>query len=229
MVITVFSIIVLILSIIIHEYSHALMAYKLGDDTAKSLGRLTLNPLPHIDLVGSVLLPLFFVFSGSNFMVAWAKPVPYNPNKIKDKKYGDLKVAIAGPLSNFAVAIFFGLVTRLLPLSQLSKINLLSSFLMEDFSSLAVFISNDIISSIFILSLLFCFYNLLLGIFNLLPIPPLDGSKVIANFLPEKLRYKLFSIEGYGIFIILILAFLGFFQLLFRPILFSLFFLLGIN
>lgn len=229
MVITVFSIIVLILSIIIHEYSHALMAYKLGDDTAKSLGRLTLNPLPHIDLVGSVLLPLFFVFSGSNFMVAWAKPVPYNPNKIKDKKYGDLKVAIAGPLSNFAVAIFFGLVTRLLPLSQLSKINLLSSFLMGDFSSLAVFISNDIISSIFILSLLFCFYNLLLGIFNLLPIPPLDGSKVIANFLPEKLRYKLFSIEGYGIFIILILAFLGFFQLLFRPILFSLFFLLGIN
>lgn len=205
------------------------MAYKLGDDTAKSLGRLTLNPLPHIDLVGSVLLPLFFVFSGSNFMVAWAKPVPYNPNKIKDKKYGDLKVAIAGPLSNFAVAIFFGLVTRLLPLSQLSKINLLSSFLMGDFSSLAVFISNDIISSIFILSLLFCFYNLLLGIFNLLPIPPLDGSKVIANFLPEKLRYKLFSIEGYGIFIILILAFLGFFQLLFRPILFSLFFLLGIN
>ncbi len=229
MVITVFSIIVLILSIIIHEYSHALMAYKLGDDTAKSLGRLTLNPLPHIDLVGSVLLPLFFVFSGSNFMVAWAKPVPYNPNKIKDKKYGDLKVAIAGPLSNFAVAIFFGLVTRLLPLSQLSKINLLSSFLMGDFSSLAVLISNDIISSIFILSLLFCFYNLLLGIFNLLPIPPLDGSKVIANFLPEKLRYKLFSIEGYGIFIILILAFLGFFQLLFRPILFSLFFLLGIN
>lgn len=205
------------------------MAYKLGDDTAKSLGRLTLNPLPHIDLVGSVLLPLFFVFSGSNFMVAWAKPVPYNPNKIKDKKYGDLKVAIAGPLSNFAVAIFFGLVTRLLPLSQLSKINLLSSFLMGDFSSLAVLISNDIISSIFILSLLFCFYNLLLGIFNLLPIPPLDGSKVIANFLPEKLRYKLFSIEGYGIFIILILAFLGFFQLLFRPILFSLFFLLGIN
>lgn len=229
MVITVFSIIVLILSIIIHEYSHALMAYKLGDDTAKSLGRLTLNPLPHIDLVGSVLLPLFFVFSGSNFMVAWAKPVPYNPNKIKDKKYGDLKVAIAGPLSNFAVAIFFGLVTRLLPLSQLSKINLLSSFLMGDFSSLAVLISNDIIASIFILSLLFCFYNLLLGIFNLLPIPPLDGSKVIVNFLPEKLRYKLFSIEGYGIFIILILAFLGFFQLLFRPILFSLFFLLGIN
>lgn len=229
MVITVFSIIVLILSIIIHEYSHALMAYKLGDDTAKSLGRLTLNPLPHIDPVGSVLLPLFFVFSGSNFMVAWAKPVPYNPNKIKDKKYGDLKVAIAGPLSNFAVAIFFGLVTRLLPLSQLSKINLLSSFLMGDFSSLAVLISNDIISSIFILSLLFCFYNLLLGIFNLLPIPPLDGSKVIANFLPEKLRYKLFSIEGYGIFIILILAFLGFFQLLFRPILFSLLFLLGIN
>lgn len=205
------------------------MAYKLGDDTAKSLGRLTLNPLPHIDPVGSVLLPLFFVFSGSNFMVAWAKPVPYNPNKIKDKKYGDLKVAIAGPLSNFAVAIFFGLVTRLLPLSQLSKINLLSSFLMGDFSSLAVLISNDIISSIFILSLLFCFYNLLLGIFNLLPIPPLDGSKVIANFLPEKLRYKLFSIEGYGIFIILILAFLGFFQLLFRPILFSLLFLLGIN
>lgn len=229
MIISIFSIIILIFSVILHEYGHAFVAYKLGDSTAKDAGRLTLNPIPHIDLFGSILLPLFFVFSGLSFMIAWAKPVPYNPNNIRDKKYGDLKVAIAGPGFNFIVAIVFGLVARFLPLAQVIKTRLLRSFLSGDFSFISSQISGDIISSIFLLAIMFCFLNLLLGIFNLIPIPPLDGSKIIANFLPEKLKYKLFSIERYGLFIILILVSFGFFQLLFYPILFSLFFLVGIN
>lgn len=229
MIISIFSIIILIFSVILHEYGHAFMANKLGDSTAKDMGRLTLNPIPHIDLFGSILLPLFFVISGLNFMIAWAKPVPYNPNNIRDKKYGDLKVALAGPGSNFIVAIFFGLLARFIPLAQFTKGKLLTSFLSGDFSYISAQISGDVVGAIFLLSIMFCFFNLLLGIFNLIPIPPLDGSKVIANFLPEKLKYKLFSIERYGLFIILIFVSLGFFQLLFYPILFSLFFLVGIN
>jgi Zn-dependent protease len=131
------------------------VAYKLGDSTAKDAGRLTLNPIPHIDLFGSILLPLFFVFSGLSFMIAWAKPVPYNPNNIRDKKYGDLKVAIAGPGFNFIVAIVFGLVARFLPLAQVIKTRLLSSFLSGDFSFISGQISGDIISSIFLLAIMF--------------------------------------------------------------------------
>lgn len=229
MIIGIFSVIILIFSVILHEYGHAFAAYKLGDSTAKDAGRLTLNPIPHIDLFGSILLPLFFIFSGLSFMIAWAKPVPYNPNNIRDKKYGDLKVAIAGPASNFALAIFFGLIARFIPLAQVIKTKMLTSFLSGDLSYISAQISGDVISSVFLLSIMFCFFNLLLGIFNLIPIPPLDGSKIIANFLPEKLKYKLFSVERYGFFIILILVSFGFFQLLFYPILYSLLFLVGIN
>lgn len=229
MIISILSVIILIFSVILHECGHAFAAYKLGDSTAKDMGRLTLNPIPHIDLFGSILLPIFFIFSGLNFMIAWAKPVPYNPNNIRDKKYGDLKVSIAGPAVNFIVAVFFGLVARFLPLSTLFKGELLSSFLSGDFSYIAAQISGNVIGAIFLMALMFCFFNLLLGVFNLIPIPPLDGSKVIANFLPEKLKYKLFSVERYGLFVVLLLVSLGFFQLLFYPILYSLLFLIGIN
>lgn len=228
MIISIFSIIILIFSVIVHEYGHAFMANRLGDSTAKDMGRLTLNPIPHIDLFGSILLPLFFVLSGLNFMIAWAKPVPYNPNNILDKKYGDLKVSLAGPGANIILAVFFGLVARFLPLSGVLKANLLLSFLQSDFSYISTYISGNVIASIFILAIMFCFFNLLLAIFNLIPIPPLDGSKIIANFLPEKLKYKLFAVERYGLFIVLILVALGFFQLLFYPLLFSLSVLTGI-
>ncbi len=236
MALTALIIIVLIFSIIIHEYGHAWMANRLGDSTAKDLGRLTLNPIPHIDLFGSIILPfffilsqIFFILSQSGFILAWAKPVPYNPNRIKDKKYGDLKVAIAGPLSNIIIAVFFGLVVRLLPVAANIKQGLFLSFLSRDNDILNSLIAGNIWHSIILLSIIFIFINLLLAFFNLIPIPPLDGSKIVLNFLPEKLKYKALSIERYGLFIVLILLMTGLFRLIIIPIIYSFSFLSGIN
>jgi len=229
MLVVILSIIILIFSIIVHEYGHAFMANKLGDSTAKDLGRLTLNPVPHIDLFGSILLPLFFVLSGTGFILAWAKPVPYNPLRIRDKKYGDLKVAIAGPGSNILLAIFFGLLARFLPLVPGLKSALLSAYLMGDFSFIASEVGGSLLNSVFLMAIIFCFLNLLLAIFNLIPVPPLDGSKILANFLPARIKYKLFSIERYGIFIVLFLLMFGFFRYLFYPIIYSISLLTGIN
>jgi Zn-dependent protease len=226
--IIILSIVILIFSIIVHEYGHAWMANRLGDSTAKDLGRLTLNPIPHIDLFGSILLPLFFVLSGSSFLLAWAKPVPYNPFNIRDKKYGDLKVAIAGPGSNIIIAILFGLLARFLPLASSLKANILAAYFRADFSFIASAISGNIVNTIFLMAILFCFLNLLLAIFNLIPIPPLDGSKILVNFLPERLKFKVLSIERYGLFVILFLIMFGFFRLIFYPILYILSFLTGI-
>lgn len=229
MALTALIIIVLIFSIIIHEYGHAWMANRLGDSTAKDLGRLTLNPIPHIDLFGSIILPFFFILSQSGFILAWAKPVPYNPNRIKDKKYGDLKVAIAGPLSNIIIATFFGLVVRLLPVAANIKQGLFLSFLSRDNDVLNSLIAGNIWHSIILLSIIFIFINLLLAFFNLIPIPPLDGSKIVLNFLPEKLKYKALSIERYGLFIVLILLMTGLFRLIIISIIYSFSFLSGIN
>lgn len=226
--IMILSVLILIFSIIIHEYGHAWMANRLGDSTAKDLGRLTLNPIPHIDPFGSILLPLFFVISGTPFLLAWAKPVPYNPSRIKDKKYGDLKVAIAGPGSNIILAVFFGLVARFLPLASELKTSLLLSYFRGDFSFISSSMAGDMVAVVFFMAVLFCFLNLLLAIFNLMPIPPLDGSKIIVNFLPDRYKYKFLMVERYGIFIILFLLMFGFFRLIFYPILFILSFLTGI-
>lgn len=226
--IIILSILILIFSIIVHEYGHAWMANKLGDSTAKDIGRLTLNPIPHIDLFGSIILPLFFVLSGTGFILAWAKPVPYNPFNIRDKKYGDLKVAISGPASNIILAIFFGLLARFLPMAASLKKNIFSAYLMGDFNFVSSAISANFVNTIFLMAIIFCFLNLLLAFFNLIPVPPLDGSKILANFLPDNLKFKFFSVEKYGMFLILFLLMFGFFRLLFYPIILSLTFLTGL-
>lgn len=226
--IIILSILILIFSIIVHEYGHAWMANKLGDSTAKDMGRLTLNPIPHIDLFGSIILPLFFVLSGTGFILAWAKPVPYNPFNIRDKKYGDLKVAISGPASNIILAIFFGLLARFLPMAVSLKKNIFSAYLMGDFNFVSSAISANFVNTIFLMAIIFCFLNLLLAFFNLIPVPPLDGSKILANFLPDNLKFKFFSVEKYGMFLILFLLMFGFFRLLFYPIILSLTFLTGL-
>jgi len=228
MAITILTIVILIFSIIVHEYGHAFMANRLGDSTAKDLGRLTLNPIPHIDLFGSIILPLFFLISGSSFMLAWAKPVPYNPLRLRDKKYGDLKVAVSGPLANLSLAVIFGLIARFLPLASGVKANLLAYFLMNDTVSVSTAMSGNFLIVVFLMAIIFCFLNLLLAIFNLIPIPPLDGSKIILNFLPSKLKYKFFSMERYGMFIVLFLLLLGFSKYLMYPIVYSLYFLTGV-
>jgi Zn-dependent protease len=181
----IFLILILLFSVIIHEVSHGLMADYLGDPTPRTAGRLTLNPINHLDPIGSFAVPLMLVFINAGFVIGWAKPVPVNPFNFRDKTYGQAKVAAAGPLSNLLVAAFFGLLIRLLPL--LSNAVLARSFLF--FFSYIVWI------------------NVLLAVFNLMPIPPLDGSHILFAFLPRTLdNLKRFFIQ-YQLFILVFFIF----------------------
>jgi Zn-dependent protease len=182
-----FSIAVLIFSIVIHEFSHGWMANHLGDPTAKYMGRLTLNPIPHIDLMGSIILPLFLLISNAGFIIGWAKPVPYNPYNLKDQKNGPALVGIAGPASNLLLAIIFGVIIRILLIQGVA-----------------------VDSSIIMFFGLVVFYNILLAVFNLVPIPPLDGSKVLFHFLPYSMHNVREILERNGILFLIIFIFFGF-------------------
>ena len=167
----------------IHEYSHAFVANELGDSTAKDEGRLTLNPIKHIDPIGTVIIPLFLMFTAGAFF-GWAKPVPFNPNNIRDPK-GELKIAFAGPASNLALA---GMVSL--------------GFLAMRFIYPAIS-GNEILISLMVTVI---YVNIFLALFNLIPIPPLDGSKILAHFLPYSVREKFLSIGFIGIIGALIIA-----------------------
>jgi len=177
------SLVILLFSIMIHEVAHGSVAYQLGDPTAKYAGRLTLNPLKHIDPFGTILVPLILVVltAGNGPIFGWAKPVPVNPFNFRDQKWGSLKVSIAGPLANFFLALVFGLLIRLIPLSP---------------------------TSLYIFSLI-VIYNLLLGLFNLIPIPPLDGSHILFSLLPEKYNNIKTMLSQYGFAILVFFMFLG--------------------
>lgn len=151
--IAVFIYVIIILSAIFHEYSHAWMATYLGDPTPKNQGRLTLNPIAHMDPFGTVILPVFLMLVGGIF-IGYAKPVPFNPHNLEDPEYGPAKVAIAGPASNFLIAFIFAMVLR--------------------FASLTGIVQFAISYLVFI--------NIILGLFNLIPVPPLDGSKLLNTF-----------------------------------------------
>ncbi len=220
MLILVFTIFALIMSVILHEYAHGWVAYKLGDYTAKDAGRLTLNPMAHLDLFGSIILPLLLILSKTGFILGWAKPVPYNPYNLRDQKYGDLKVALGGPGTNFLLAILFGLFARLMPLPAMLKQNLVINYFSGNHDFLLNQMQGSIMTSIFVLSIIAVFINLLLMIFNLMPIPPLDGSKVLMTFLSADWKAKFHKIEPYGIFIILFLLMFGFFSLIWPVLLF---------
>ncbi len=167
---TLFFLIVLIFSIIIHEVSHGFAAEYLGDPTARLAGRLTLNPIPHIDPLGSIIIPALLVFGNFGFLFGWAKPVPYNPYNLRNRKWGEAIVAAAGPGSNLLLALLFGTIIRF------------------GFGTL---------SSTFIqLAGIIVFVNVLLAFFNLLPIPPLDGSKLLKAILPYKANLTLQKIES---------------------------------
>lgn len=191
----VFQILVVLFSIVIHEVSHGLMAYSLGDNTAKNAGRLTLNPLPHLDLFGSVLLP-FLTFALGGFIFGYAKPVPYNPLYLRDQRFGPAKVSFAGPASNILIALIFGLILRFLPTF------LQASALPELFSFIVLI-------------------NLVLAIFNLLPVPPLDGHWLLLSVVPERFYgFKLFYLR-YGLLLFLLV--LIFVLPLIFPLVFKLF------
>jgi len=177
-----FYFIIIIPSAILHEYAHGWMADQLGDSTARYAGRLTLNPRAHIDLWGTLLMPLFlFVLTRGSFLFAYAKPVPYNPYNLKNQKWGPVMVAVAGPMANFLLAILFGLVIRFFP-------NL----------------------SINIFLYVIVYANVLLGVFNLVPIPPLDGSKVLYAVLPDSMNNFKLNLERYSLFILLAFIMVGF-------------------
>lgn len=180
----IFTIIIFLFSVIIHEVAHGAMAEKLGDPTARMAGRLTLNPLPHLDPIGSIIVPLFLILAQSGIIFGWAKPVPINPYNFRDKKYGAAKSAAAGPAANIAIALVFGLLLRFAPWGVSS------------------FSQNMIMFFSFIVWL-----NLLLAVFNLLPIPPLDGSHILFSFLPYRMQNVKIFLNRFGIFILFFFIF----------------------
>lgn len=177
--------VILIFSIIIHEVSHGFVADKLGDPTARLQGRLTLNPKPHIDLFGSIILPLILIISHSPMLFGWAKPVPFDPFNLKNPRKDSALISLAGPSANFIIAILFSIIARILVLINFSGF--------EFFYSLAV--------SVVLL-------NVVLGVFNLIPIHPLDGFKVVGGLLSEKQANEWYQLERFGIIFLLAFLFL---------------------
>lgn len=173
------AIIILLFSVIIHEVMHGLAALKFGDRTAENAGRLTLNPIPHIDPLGTILLPALLIISGAPILLGWAKPVPINPLNFTNIRKGELVVALAGVFANFSLAIFAAALFHL------------SKPLVDPLVSNLLRFTIDI--------------NLILAVFNSLPIPPLDGSKVILAYLPHKYFPIYNQLERYGFFILLFL------------------------
>lgn len=180
---------ILIMSAVIHEVSHGVVAEHLGDQTARLMGRLTLNPLKHLDFFGSFLLPVTLWFlTGGGIVFGWAKPVPYNPLNLKDPVGGAGKIAVAGPVSNLFIAAVFGVILRIF-----SAAGFIAPLLSELFAVIV-------------------YVNILLAIFNLVPIPPLDGSKVLFAVLPKnETSYRLaFFLERYGMILVFLFIFFGF-------------------
>lgn len=181
----IFYILILILSIVVHEVAHGFAAYREGDQTAYIAGRLTLNPIKHIDIFGSVIVPLLLVLTHAPFLFGWAKPVPYNPQNFKNRRRGTILVAAAGVLTNILIAIFFGFLVRLFIYYGMAG----EAFL-------------GILSAIITV-------NLLLAVFNLMPIPPLDGSRILFALLPPRFyRYEPL-LERYSLVFVILFVLYG--------------------
>ena len=197
---------ILLFSVIFHEVAHGLMAEKLGDPTARYAGRLTLNPIPHIDLFGSILLPAFLILVNSPILFGAAKPVPVDYNNLRNLRWGVLLVSFAGPATNFILAALAAAVYRLAPdISSTGQALLIQTILL----------------------------NLVLALFNLITIPPLDGSKILASlfgFLNSSWMYSMLQLERYGFIILILFLYTGLIQaVLLPPLVFLFQFLVGID
>lgn len=179
----IFYIVILIMSVVIHEVSHGYAAEYFGDKTARYAGRLTLNPIKHLDMFGSIILPLLLIVTNANFLIGWAKPVPYNPDNLTNRKWGTIAIAIAGIAANLLIALVFSLLVRT-----------------------AVYF-DVACGPLYAISRMIIMLNLVLALFNLMPFPPLDGSKILFALLPVRLSRLQEIFEQYAIFIFLVFIF----------------------
>lgn len=200
--------VVLLLAISAHEAAHAWMSYKFGDDTARLLGRITLNPVAHTDPIGTLLIPIMmFVFgamggaAASIPLIGWGKPTPVNPLRWRNKDLANVMVSIAGILANILIATIAFIILKVLIETVWGRA------LLQDLEPLGLFLSYLLIM------------NISLAVFNLLPFPPLDGSKILDTFLPESMRPFMDMLERYGFFILMILIYVGVFHAIISPVL----------
>ena len=170
-------------SVVCHEIAHGFVAYRLGDPTASRMGRLSFNPIVHVDLFGTIILPAILLMTKSPFLFAWAKPVPVNPAYFRNPRKGMMLVAMAGPAANLAIAVVLSVVLHL-------SSSFLPAFLAKTFAWVSLI-------------------NIMLMVFNLIPIPPLDGSRIVARFLKGRALWHYMKLERYGMFIVFGLLFLG--------------------
>jgi Zn-dependent protease len=198
--------VVLLLAISAHEAAHAWMSYKFGDDTARLLGRITLNPVAHTDPIGTLLIPIvMFIFShvGGGLaaipLIGWGKPTPVNPLRWRNKDLANVMVSIAGILANLLIAFIGFTVAKILLMT-------VPDFSLSQSNALGLFLGELILM------------NLSLAVFNLLPFPPLDGSKVLDTILPSSMRPLMAILEQYGYIILMILIYMGFFNLIITPV-----------
>lgn len=210
--------VVLLLAISCHEAGHAWMSYKFGDDTAYMLGRVTLNPISHTDPVGTLLIPMIaFILGsmggalGSIPLIGWGKPTPVNPRKWTNYKWGNVMVSIAGVLANL-ILLIIGIVAAKIMMSQGYDIR---EFFGKSTNPVSILVGNMML------------LNMSLFVFNLLPFPPLDGSKILATFLPDSAQPALAILEQYGFLILMLLIYMGVFRMIITPFLYALLFVLS--
>jgi Zn-dependent protease len=195
--------VIFLLSLTVHECAHAFAAEKSGDPTGRYLGRITLNPIPHIDILGTVIFPLIAFTSGA-MMFGWAKPVPFNPLNLRDRRWGEIFIALAGPFSNILLVILFMIIAKLvIPDPDV----LLYALRYDDGDPVAMVLNTGIM------------LNVVLAVFNLIPIPPLDGHHVLRNLLPDSLAEAYAQIpDMVGFAVLFLLIYVGFTGMLIRPV-----------
>ena len=205
----VLSIPVLIFAIVFHECAHGWMANRLGDPTAKLMGRITLNPIPHVDIFGTILIPLFLLITNSSFMFGYAKPVPVDYRNLRDPHKDMLWIGLAGPLANIILMFISAIIWKLMIVTS----GQYAGYTILDKLQVSYRITQPLIGMIQYSVLI----NMVLAIFNLIPIPPLDGSRIVMGLLPPDLAEPYSRIEPYGFFIIIALFMTGTFTHLVGP------------
>lgn len=224
--------IIFVLSASIHEYSHARSAFSLGDQTALNAGRLTVNPLKHIDILGTVILPIMASITGLP-VIGWMKPVPTNPNNYRGSRERGMAItAFAGPLSNFSLSLIAFILIKIITMpvtlgEQTAKMPLLYSLLAQTNSEAVIRILAPLVSIIAVMLFYFYMINIFLMVFNLLPFPPLDGGWILRYLLPQNAKRVYDKVYPFGFVILYAMMFFGLFRMILRPIQTGIFELLG--